>query len=220
MARRAEADRDGAVRGPRIPGMPRGVAIPELRQRLFSAVERVIVREGPGGLSGRAVTREAGVATGLLYAHFADTDDFLAAYAVDRGFQVGAGTASLPGRAGTGTVADNLAEAVLATPPTVLLALARLMVSRPELAGRVRAVLGDRTAGLEAVEAAVADYLGAERRLGRLHGSADPEALALAVVGAVHHLVLTGAEEAVVLDRIRRTVAALVAGFTEAADRR
>ncbi|ASU60439.1 TetR family transcriptional regulator [Nocardiopsis dassonvillei] len=200
--------------------MPRGVAIPELRQRLFSAVERVIVREGPGGLSGRAVTREAGVATGLLYAHFADTDDFLAAYAVDRGFQVCAGAASLPGRAGTGAVADNLAEAVLATPPTVLLALTRLMASRPELAGRVRAVLGDRTAGLEAVETAVADYLTVERRLGRLRGSADPEALALAVVGAVHHLVLSSARDSVVGDRVRRTVAALLAGFTEAADRR
>lgn len=200
--------------------MPRGVAIPELRQRLFSAVERVIVREGPAGLSGRAVTREAGVATGLLYAHFADTDDFLAAYAVDRGFQVCARAAALPGRAGTGTVADNLAEAVLATPPTVLLALARLMVSRPELAGRVRAVLGDRTAGLDAVETAAAAYLGAERRLGRLHRTADPEALALAVVGAVHHLVLTGAEEPVVRDRIQRTVAALVAGSAAEADRR
>lgn len=200
--------------------MPRGVAIPELRQRLFSAAERVIVREGPGGLSGRAVTREAGVATGLLYAHFADTDDFLAAYAVDRGFQVCAKAAALPGRAGTGAVADNLAGAVLATSPTVLLALAGLMVSRPELAGRVRAVLGDRTAGLEAVETAAAAYLDAERRLGRLPGTADPEALALAVVGAVHHLVLTGAEESVVRDRIRRTVAALVEGSTAEADRR
>ncbi|WP_235432080.1 hypothetical protein [Nocardiopsis sp. RV163] len=109
---------------------------------------------------------------------------------------------------------------MLATPPTVLLALTRLMASRPELAGRVRAVLGDRTAGLEAVETAAADYLTAERRLGRLHGSADPEALALAVVGAVHHLVLTGARDSVVGGRVRRTVAALVAGFTEAADRR
>jgi len=32
-------------------------------------------RPGPDRLSGRAVTGEAGVATGLLYAHFADFDD-------------------------------------------------------------------------------------------------------------------------------------------------
>lgn len=49
---------------------PRGVAIPGLRQQLFQATERVLVRAGPGGLTGRAITREAGCSTGLLYNHF------------------------------------------------------------------------------------------------------------------------------------------------------
>lgn len=204
---------------PRLGGVPRGVAIPEIRQQLFSAAEQVIVRDGPNRLSGRAVTGEAGVATGLLYAHFADLDDFLAAYAVDRSFMVSAAAAALPERAGTGTVAGNLCDAVLPTPPVTVLALARLLASRPEIAGRVRAVLGDRAAGLDAIERAAAAYLAGEQRLGRLAEGAEPGALALALVGVVHHLMLTADTGSDVHARIRGTVAALVSGFTPATRR-
>lgn len=189
--------------------MPRGVAIPEVRQQLFSAAERVIVDDGPGRLSGRAITRQAGVATGLLYTHFADLDDFLAAYAVDRGFQVSAEAAALPERAGTATVTENLLAAVLATPLTTLQALARLTVSRPDLTARVHAVLGEGTAGLDAIETATASYLAAERRLGRVPATTDPAALALALVGMLHHLVLTDEPLTGIRRRIRRTVKAL-----------
>lgn len=192
--------------------MPRGVAIPELRQQLFSAVERVIARDGPGRLSGRAVTREAGVAAGLLYAHFADLDDFLAAYAVDRSFQVSAAAGGLPGRAGTGTVTGNLCDVLLAVPLATLLVPARLLVARPELAESVHAVLGDATTGFDALETATTSYLAAEGRLGRVPGASDPESLALALVGALHHLVLTGTTEAVPLERFRRLVTAMISG--------
>jgi AcrR family transcriptional regulator len=185
--------------------VPRGVAIPELRQQFFAAAERVILRDGPSRLSGRAVTTEAGVAAGLLYAHFTDLDDFLAAYAVDRTFVVIA-AAPLADRAGTGDIAANLADALLAIPRDTLTALARLLVLRPELAERVHDVLGDETA-LDAIERAAAAYLEAERRLGRLAESIDPQAVALALVGALHHLVLTAGD---LDDRLRPAIAALV----------
>jgi AcrR family transcriptional regulator len=185
--------------------VPRGVAIPELRQQLFTAAERVILRDGPSRLSGRAVTTEAGVAAGLLYAHFTDLDDFLAAYAVDRSFVVIA-AASLTDRAGTGDIAANLADALLAIPRGTLTALARLLVLRPELAARVHDVLGNETA-LDAIERAAAAYLEAERRLGRLTEGIDPQAVALALVGALHHLVLTAGD---LDDRLRPAIAALV----------
>ncbi|WP_017593749.1 TetR family transcriptional regulator [Nocardiopsis potens] len=194
--------------------MPRGVAIPEVRQHLFAAAERVIVRDGPARLSGRSVTAEAGVAIGLLHRHFADFDAFLADYAVDRAFLISAEAAALPDRAGSGTVAGNLRDALLATPPTALLAPVRLLASRPELAERVRAILGERTAGLDAIESAAAAYLAEEQRLGRLTPSADPGALALALVGVLHHLVLTTGDETAVRTRIRHTATALADGFT------
>jgi AcrR family transcriptional regulator len=188
--------------------VPRGVAIPELRQQLFTAAERVILRDGPGRLSGRAVTGEAGVAAGLLYAHFTDLDAFLAAYAVDRSFIVSAAAKALPERAGTGDPAANLTATVLATPRETLAALAQLMVLRPELADRVHDVLGDRAMALDAIEQAATAYLDAERRLGRLPETIDPEAVALALVGVLHHLVLTAAEDTD--ERLRRAIGALV----------
>ncbi|NYJ35266.1 TetR family transcriptional regulator [Nocardiopsis aegyptia] len=200
--------------------MPRGVAIPEVRQHLFSAVERVIGRDGPGRLSGRAVTVEAGVATGLLYAHFSDLDDFLAAYAVDRAFLVSSGASALSGRAGEGSVTRNLCDAVLATPLETVRPWARLLVARPDLAGGVHAVLGAGTAGFDAIEAAVAAYLADERGLGRVAATADPAALALALVGLLHHVVLSadaGPDAPDASDRLRGAVTALVDGSTATA---
>ncbi|WP_433392064.1 TetR/AcrR family transcriptional regulator [Micromonospora sp. KLBMP9576] len=194
--------------------MPRGVAIPEIRQQLFAAVERLIVRDGPSRLTGRAVTREAGVATGLLYAHFANFDDFLVGYWIDRAFHVSAEVAGLPERAGRGTVAATLNQCVLAMPMETLLAFTRLMAFRPDLVAKVETVLGGGTAGLQAVEHAVAGYLAAERQLGRVPAGTDTEALALAVVGVLHHIALTGGAGSAAQRRIQRAVAALTGGAT------
>lgn len=195
--------------------MPRGVAIPEPRQQLFAALERVITRDGPSRLTGRAVTGEAGVATGLLYAHFTDFDDFLTGYAIDRAFQISGEVAGLPQRAGSGTLAGNLSDALLATPLSTLPALTRLMAFRPELAANVEAVLGNGTAGLQTVEHAITGYLSAEQQLGRVPTGADTEALALAAVGVLHHVALTG-ETGQADTRIRRAMAALTGGFPAA----
>lgn len=195
------------------------MAIPEVRQHLFAAAERVLVRDGPAKLSGRAVTGEAGVATGLLYAHFADFDEFLVGYAVDRAFQLSATAAALPRLAGSGDPVDNLCDALLAAPPATLRTLTRLYVLRPGLTARVHAVLGAGTAGLAAVEHAAADYLAGEQRLGRLAAEADPEALALAVVGVLHHLVLAADDEADLRPRIERAVSELLRGCGTASAR-
>ena len=58
--------------------MPTGVAIRDVREQLFDAAERVLLRDGPSALTSRAVTTEAGCAKGVLHRHFADFDAFLA----------------------------------------------------------------------------------------------------------------------------------------------
>ncbi|WP_068023457.1 TetR/AcrR family transcriptional regulator [Nocardia mexicana] len=193
--------------------MPRGVAIPEIRQHLFAALERVIVRDGPGKLSGRAVTGEAGVATGLLYSHFTDLDAFLAAYAVDRAFAVAAECAPLPERAGTGEVAGNLCDTVLAIPLATVIASTRLLVARPELVDRVQDVLGEHSTGLDALESSFAAYLSAEQLRDRLPRTVRPEALAAALVGIVQYRALTDRAESETTERIRRSITALVDGY-------
>ncbi|HZE30218.1 MAG TPA: TetR family transcriptional regulator, partial [Actinoallomurus sp.] len=64
--------------------MPTGVAIRDVREQLFAAAERILVRDGPNALTSRAVTTEAGCAKGVLHRHFADFDAFLAELVLDR----------------------------------------------------------------------------------------------------------------------------------------
>ena len=51
----------------------------DLRRALLEAAETVLEREGPGGLSLRAVAREAGVSPAAPYHHFKDKDELLLA---------------------------------------------------------------------------------------------------------------------------------------------
>jgi AcrR family transcriptional regulator len=186
---------------------PRGVAIPGVREQLFQAAYRVLVRDGPSGLSGRAVTREAGVATGLLHGHFADLDDFLAAFVTDRARQAAERVAGLAARAGQGTVAGNLAVAARALGPN-LPAMASLVTARPALAQRLHAADAAGGLGFQDIEAGFAAYLRAEQERGRVAAEVDLEALGVAVFGAAHHALLTGRE-----DLVDRVVAALAAGL-------
>src|SRR5262249_46095697 len=117
--------------------MPRGVAIPELPEQLFRAVERVLEREGPSGLSGRAITREAGVATGLLNNHFADLEGRLAMFILDRARALVEQVETLSSRVGTGTVVGNLADAGTAMAPAMT-QMFNLVTSRPAIAHRLQ----------------------------------------------------------------------------------
>jgi AcrR family transcriptional regulator len=195
---------------------PRGVAIPGLRQQLFQATERVLVREGPGGLTGRAITREAGCSTGLLYNHFGNLEDFLAEFAIERARLAVKNAEQLPGRAGMGTVEANLTEAAVNLPGSNLPALAGLMASRPALAPRVREAMdAGETPGFDEIEQAFTVYLDAEMALGRIAADVDTEAFAQALVGTVHHLLhewRSGGPDP--RKRIRRVVAALAARMT------
>src|SRR5436305_2966031 len=92
--------------------VPTGVALRDVREQLFDAAERVLLRAGPSALTSRAVTEEAGVAKGVLHRHFADFDAFLTDYVLDRARRVAGQSEDLQARAGQSTVIDNLAEAL------------------------------------------------------------------------------------------------------------
>ncbi|MFF2818774.1 TetR/AcrR family transcriptional regulator [Kitasatospora cineracea] len=193
---------------------PRGVAIPDVRERLFAAAERVLSREGPAGLTNRSVTEEAGCAKGLLYNHFADLDDFVAQLVLDRFERVAAEVAPLADRAGQGEVRENLARAALVLLGADGPVVAAAAVSRSGVADRVRRAWRDGAPGPGTVQDALAGYLAAEQRLGRLSPAADGPVIALALVGTVHHLLMHGhAEPADHPSLIRRLVAALVPPF-------
>jgi AcrR family transcriptional regulator len=199
--------------------MARGVAIPEVGEQLFAAADRVLARDGPAGLTTRAVTAEAGVANGVLHRHFRDLDEFLAAFVGSRLEAIADGAAALPGRAGHATVAGNLTEATVAVFGASAQALMSLVAAKPELSQALEHATG-RAGGLGDIERHFAAYLDTEKKLGRIGPGADTEALALTLLGTVHHLVTTRRADAPGLCRqVRRIVAALVAGMDAGAAR-
>lgn len=173
--------------------MPTGVAIRDVRQQLFDAAERVLLRAGSSGLTSRAVTTEAGVAKGVLHRHFADFDDFLAELVLDRIGRIGGQAAALRASAGTGTVADNLTGVLTDLFGSVALRIVSLIIFRDGLRARLRqAGLAGVPVAAEAA-AVIASYLAAERELGRIAADADVDVLAPTLVGA-GHLLFAGQE--------------------------
>ncbi len=168
--------------------MPTGVAIRDPREQLFGAAECVLLRDGHSGLTSRAVTAQAGVAKGVLHRHFADFDAFLAEFALDRVARISAQAADLRATAGRGTVSGNLAAALQELFSPVVLALIRLVMLRDGLRARLRATTGSRIPPITEATVMVADYLAAERDLGRVAPGADIGALAPTLIGAAHLL--------------------------------
>ena len=192
--------------------MARGVAIPEVREQLFAAADRVLARAGPAGLTTRAITAEAGVANGVLHRHFRDLDAFLAEFAASRLAAIAGSAASLPARAGQGSVAGNLTDAAVALFGANALALMNLVAARPELGTAVEHAAG-AGGGIGDVEGRFAAYLDAEKHAGRVAPGTDTQALAFTLIGAIHHLLITSPGGVPDLTaRIRRIVTALLAG--------
>ncbi|NUP46842.1 MAG: TetR/AcrR family transcriptional regulator [Catenulispora sp.] len=193
---------------------PRGVATPNVREQLFAAAERVLAREGPAGLTNRAVTAEAGFATGLLYKHFADIDTFIAELVLDRMRQSAQTAAALTDRVGQGTVAANLTDAVTSLLGPQGPAMTAAAMSRPGISGQVRAAMEQGAPSFGAIEASITGYLDQEKDLGRIGADTDTETLALAIVGTLHHLLMTGwAGTPDPAARVRRLIAVLDAGM-------
>nr|WP_223243323.1 helix-turn-helix domain-containing protein [Streptomyces sp. CBMA123] len=192
--------------------MPSGVHIHNVRGQLFEAAERVLLRDGPDALTSRAVTEEANCAKGVLHRHFTDFDAFLAALVLDRIRGIEDRTTTLRAAAGTGSVVDNLADALQDLFGPVTVAIVALITFRDGLRARLR------EAGLAGIPllmqgtAMIAAYLTAERESGRLAGDADIDTLAPTLVGAGHLLFADRTSAPPQTTAIRRMVAAVLAG--------
>jgi AcrR family transcriptional regulator len=195
--------------------VPTGVHLRDAREQLFDAAERVLLRGGPNELTSRAVTAEAGLAKGVLHRHFADFDDFLAELVLDRARRIDSLAADLRESAGTGTVADNLTQALTALFESVAVAIIALVTFRDELRARLRRTWPTGVPLMAEAVAMIALYLGAERDLGRIAANADVDTLAPTLVGAGHLLFAdrhSAPPEAATVRRMVTTVLADVAG--------
>lgn len=166
--------------------MPTGVPIRDLHAQLLDAAERVLLRDGPDALTSRALTKEAGVAKGILHRHFPDFDTFLAALVLARIERVEARSAELRAAAGTAEVANNVCDALADVFQAEALRIISLACSRHTLLERLRLTTPVGIPLLTEITKMVAAYLTAERGLGRIAVSADVDTLAMLLVGGAH----------------------------------
>lgn len=161
---------------------PTGVALRDVREQLFSAAERVLVRDGASALTSRSVTAEAGVAKGVLHRHFSDFDDFLAELVADRSRAV-ARLAPEPGRAPVPvTVANLLTD--LFTPTAI--SLIALTIFRDELRGRLRERWPQGVPLFAEARDVLYQYLTDEQSGGRVRAGADLDTCVMLLIGTGH----------------------------------
>lgn len=159
-----------------------------LREHLVSTAERLIATQGTAGLSVRTIAREAGVADGVLYNHFADKEELLAA-ALDahvRTTQARLGDLPEPG---SHTVEANLRRHLaygLALHRAILPAFTGL-IGQPAVLEKFTQLHNE-----EAWRERLLAYLAAERDNGRLTSTAPIEAATAMLVGICHETVLSG----------------------------
>jgi AcrR family transcriptional regulator len=192
--------------------VPTGVALRDVREQLFGAAERVLLRDGPSALTSRAVTDEAGVAKGVLHRHFTDFDEFLAELVYDRAARIRAQSAALLDSAGTGTVVGNLAAALSDLFGSVADAILALVIFRDELRARLRATWPRGVPLTREIAEMIGDYLTAERDLGRVPADADIPVVAPMLVGAVHLQFADRKGEPPDPEEVRKVVAAAIPG--------
>ncbi|WP_228048649.1 TetR/AcrR family transcriptional regulator [Streptomyces justiciae] len=192
--------------------MPSGVHIHNVRGQLFEAAERVLLRDGPDALTSRAVTEEANCAKGVLHRHFTDFDAFLAELVLDRVHGIEERTTTLCAAAGTGSVEDNVAEALQDLFGPVTVAIVALITFRDGLRARLREAELPGIPLAAQGAAMIAAYLTAERELGRLAPDADIDTLAPALVGAGHLLFADRASAPPQMAAVRKMVTTVVAG--------
>jgi AcrR family transcriptional regulator len=199
--------------------VPRGRPIEGLHQQLFDATTRILERAGPAGISSRAITTEAGCAKGVLHAHFAGLDDFLVQYVRAVFNALHAQVASFPDRAGTLTVLANLNDLIMLLHGSSMAVAHTLLNADPSLQQRLRHGGSHEGPALDHVDNAIAEYLAAEQRLGRLDPRLDSEGAATAITSTVYRSTFRASPTAGVSAAMVRRVAALVIGEASTAPR-
>ncbi|MGA2828556.1 MAG: TetR family transcriptional regulator [Streptosporangiaceae bacterium] len=195
--------------------MPTGVHLRDARQQLFDAAERVLLRDGPGALTSRAVTTEADCAKGVLHRHFDDFDDFLADLVRDRIARMDAQAAALRESAGTGMVVDNLTGALTDLFGSVAVAIVSLVIFRDELRVRLRQATPTGIPLLTEAAAMIASYLAAERDLGRIAADADIDTLAPTLLGSGHLAFADRTGAPPEAEAVRKMVTTVMAGVVQ-----
>jgi AcrR family transcriptional regulator len=156
-----------------------------LRRHLIVVTQHLLEAHGLTGLTTRQIAREAQVADGVLYNHFANKDDLVLTALGERATElIGAFRASIP-EPGSATLEENvttLAQATLDLYAGTVPLVTGLFGQERLLHGFFAGVHGVQ--GMQTVFAAVVEYVRDEQTLRRASDDVDPVAIAELLFGA------------------------------------
>lgn len=173
---------------------PRGRSAEEseaLRASLVAVALAIVHRDGPSALTMRSLASEAGCAVGLPYKVFADRGELVAEVIAAEFTRLRREVDQVVAAAGTKTVGANLARwaALLLDSPAI--SLSHEVAHEEHLAHLIDAAAGE-SGVVAALERSMVDYLGAEKRLGRVSPDVDTRAFGFLIAGAIHNLLVSG----------------------------
>ena len=188
------------------------------RERLIQATRTVVRDVGYAHASTRAIAQAAGVAEGTIYRHFPDKTALFFATVLASNAPIVAWVTTLPARAGEGSVEENLTDAAvrLAGLRDQIIPLELAIAADPELASQRRQAMAAAGTPLPpGPPEAVAAYLAAEQRLGRVRADLDPRDAAGVLLGMLFALgTMPGiGDEGVSPDRVASAVRVIVRGI-------
>lgn len=150
------------------------------RGRLLEATRHVVREVGYPHATTRAIAQQAGVTEATIYRHFPDKRALFMAAVLDGSAAMIAELEDLPERAGHGSVEQNLLWALqrLATLRDDVLPLELAMLTDPQMAMASPlpslGTPGTPIASVPGPPGAIAAYLAAEQRRGRMRAEVDP----------------------------------------------
>ena len=188
------------------------------RARLIEATRDVVREVGYARASTRAIAAAAGVAEGTIYRHFPDKASLFLATVLESNAPVVARVTGLLAHAGEGTVEANLIDAALhlSSLRDQVMPLELAIAADPELAAQRRQAMAAAGTSLPpGPPEALADYLAAEQRLGRVRGDIDPREAAGLLLGVLFALGTMPAigDEGLAPDRVASAVRLMVRGI-------
>jgi AcrR family transcriptional regulator len=171
--------------------MPRVAREAGTRKRIIDAARAVMLNKGLVRATTKEIARAAGVSEGTIYNYFASKEDLFLCTLTQlrsgfvtlmRGLHERVGTETVP------VVLSQVATSALEFYGEAI-PMGASFFADPELLARHRELLSERGAGPQRANEAVAGYLRAEQRLGRVRGDADPDAVAYMLLGALYQYV-------------------------------
>ena len=185
------------------------------------AVEELMRKQGLARITTRVIARQAGLAEGTLYNHFREKDEIFIAVLARNVAPLVDVLHDLPLRVGRATVLDNLllvAEAAVSFHIKVAPLICSLLADQKLLAG-ARRIMQERHIGPQRSSEALAAYVAAEQRLGRITTNMDATAAADLILGAsfqmsvLEHFWGRRPNEKQLQARMWRAVKALICGL-------